>query len=104
MLQDYDEAYLVLAIVVAIPYLRFDGCATNSCRYFWWIWTAKLCLEKSHRQDVGRLARFENAKVIYTIVVSGYLLQLFFALQPDNEGIPGLERNLHKIGNVHTLD
>ena len=65
---------------------------------------AKLRPNEVHRQDVGRPARFENAEVIYTIVVSGYLPQLFLALEPDDEEIPGLERSLHRVGNVHTLD
>ena len=72
MLQDYDEAYLALAIAVAIPYLHSNRCMTDSCCCFWWIWTTKLRLDKSHQQDVGRPARFENAKIIYTIVVSRY--------------------------------
>ena len=65
---------------------------------------AKLRRDKSRRQDVGQPARFENTEVIYTIVVSGYLPQLFFALRLEDEGIPGLERSLHRIRNVHTLD
>ena len=87
-----------------IPYLRFDGCASSSCRCFWWIWTVTLHLDKSRGQDVGQLAKFENAKVIYMIVVSRFFPQLFFALRPDDEGILGLECHLHRIGNVHTLD